>query len=58
MSLPNTTQAEDSADPTLKTKQANPAAVLSAQERETDDRVFRLYDLSKDEIKIVEDASK
>jgi hypothetical protein len=58
MSLPNAAQAEDSADRILKTKRANPAAVLSAQEQEIDDRVYRLYDLSKDEIKIVEDASK
>ena len=42
----------------LKANQANPAADVSAQEREIDDRVYRLYGLSKDEIKIVEDSAK
>ena len=42
----------------LKAKGANLAANISAQEREIDDRVYRLYGLSKDEIKIVEDGSK
>lgn len=42
----------------LKAKQANPAADVSAQEREIDDRVYRLYGLSKDEIKVVEDAGR
>jgi len=34
------------------------AADTSALEREIDDRVYRLYGLSKDEIKIVEDTAK
>jgi hypothetical protein len=56
MSLPNATQAEGSVDRILKAKQANPAADVSTQEREIDELVYRLYDLSKDEIKIVEEA--
>lgn len=58
MSLPNATQAEGSADPTREAKQANPAADVSAHEREIDDRVYRLYGLTPEEIKIVEEASK
>jgi hypothetical protein len=57
MSLPNTPQAEASADPILKTKEANPAADVSVQEREIDDRVFRLYGLTPEEIKIVEEST-
>ena len=56
MSLPNTTQAEGSVDPILKTKQANPAADVSALEREIDDRVYRFYGLTPEDIKIVEEA--
>ena len=48
---------EAQVDRILKAKRANPAADVSAQEREIDDRVYRLYGLSKDEIKIVEDVS-
>ena len=42
----------------LKAKRANPAADVSAQEREINDRIYRLYGLSKDEIRIVEEASE
>ena len=45
-------------DRILKAKRANPAADVAALEREIDDRVYRLYGLSKDEIKIVEEASQ
>jgi hypothetical protein len=40
----------------LKANQANPAADVSAQEREIDDRVYRLYGLTPEDIKILEDA--
>lgn len=43
----------------LKAKGANTAADVSTEEREIDDHVYRLYGLTKDEIKIVEEeASK
>jgi hypothetical protein len=42
----------------LKARLANTAADVSAQEREIDDRVYRLYGLSKDEIKLVEEAGQ
>ena len=58
MSLPNAAQAEGPVDRILKAKQANPAADVLAQEREIDDLVYRLYGLSKEEIKIVEDTAK
>ena len=58
MSLPNVTQAEGLMNRILKTKQVNPAADVSAQEREIDDRVYRLYGLSRDEIKILEDTAR
>lgn len=45
-------------DRILKARQENPAADVSAQEREIDDRVYRLYGLSKDGIKVVEDARR
>jgi len=46
------------ADRILKAKQANAAADVSALEREIDERVYRLYGLTPEEIKIVEEASK
>jgi hypothetical protein len=42
----------------LKAKRANLAADRSAQEREIDDRVYRLYGLTKEEIKIAEEATQ
>jgi hypothetical protein len=45
-------------DRILKAERANPAADISAQEREIDDRVYRLYGLDKDEIKTVEESAK
>ncbi len=47
---------------TLKTSRSplsltHPTADVSAFEREIDDRVYRLYGLTQEEIKIVEDAS-
>ena len=55
---PDKKALETLVDRIVKAKQANPAANISALEREIDDRVYRLYGLSKDEIKIVEDANK
>ena len=40
----------------LKAKRANAAADTSALEREIDERVYRLYDLTPDEIRIVEET--
>ena len=59
--IPILPQAERSAleqlvNQILKTKQADPTADVAAKEREIDDRVYRLYGLSKDEIKIVEES--
>jgi hypothetical protein len=60
--IPNATGPDKKAletlvDRILKAKQADQVADVSAQEREIDDRVYRLYGLSKDEIKIVEDST-
>jgi adenine-specific DNA-methyltransferase len=41
----------------LKTKQANAAADTSALEREIDERVYRLYGLTPDEIRLVEESA-
>jgi adenine-specific DNA-methyltransferase len=43
-------------DRILAAKKTNPAAV-SALEREIDERVYRLFGLTKEEIKIVEKAA-
>jgi hypothetical protein len=40
----------------LAAKRADPDADTSAWEREIDERVYRLYDLTPDEIKIVEES--
>jgi hypothetical protein len=45
-------------DRILKAKRANPVADVSAQEREIDDRVYRLYGLSRNEIKILKDTAR
>ena len=45
-------------DRILKAKRADPATDTSALEREIDQRVYALYGLTADEIKIVEEASK
>ena len=45
-------------DRILVARRANPAADTSAWEREIDDRVYRLYGLTKEEIKIVKGAAK
>jgi adenine-specific DNA-methyltransferase len=58
MSLPNAPQAEVSGDHTLKAKRTNAAADVSSHEREIDDRVYRLYGLSIDEIQIVKDSAE
>ncbi|HPC49851.1 MAG TPA: hypothetical protein PL016_06950, partial [Kiritimatiellia bacterium] len=42
----------------LAAKQADPAADTSAWEREIDERVYKLYGLTEEEIKIVEGAQK
>ena len=45
-------------DRILKAKRADGAADTAALEREIDERVYRLYSLTAEEIKIVEDAGK
>ena len=42
----------------LATKKKNPAANTSALEREIDQQVYALYDLTPEEIKIVEESAK
>ena len=42
----------------LSAKRAAPLADTSALEREIDQRVYRLYALTPDEIKLVEEAGK
>jgi hypothetical protein len=42
----------------LGAKRANPQVDTSAWEREIDERVYRLYGLTPEEIKIVEGATK
>ena len=42
----------------LAAKRANPSADTRALEREIDDSVYRLYELSADEIKLVEDGAR
>jgi hypothetical protein len=44
-------------DRILKAKQANTAADTSAWEREIDERVYRLYGLTPDEIRLVEEST-
>ncbi len=39
-------------------KRADPAADTSALEREIDERVYRLYGLTPEEIKIIEEGTK
>ena len=45
-------------DSILAAKRTNPQADTSALEREIDERVYRLYDLTPEEIQIVEGAAK
>ena len=45
-------------DRTLKAKRSDEAADTAALEREIDERVYRLYGLTAEEIKIVEESSK
>ena len=45
-------------DRILKAKRADGAADTAALEREIDERVYRLYGLTAEEIKIVEEAGK
>ena len=42
----------------LSAKRADPSADTSALEREIDQRVYRLYALTPDEIKLVEESAK
>ena len=42
----------------LAAQQKHPAADTSAMEREIDQQVYALYALTREEIKIVEDATK
>ena len=45
-------------DKILAAKRANPTADVSAWEREIDERVYRLYGLTAEEIKIVEEQNE
>jgi hypothetical protein len=61
--IPSASQAEQAAleavvDKILAAKRANPQADVSAWEREIDERVYRLYGLTPEEIKIVEESVK
>lgn len=42
----------------MTTKRTDPQANRSAWEREIDERVYRLYGLTPEEIKIVDEAAK
>ena len=44
--------------PVLSTQHANPLADTAALEREIDEHVYRLYALTPDEIKLVEEAGR
>ena len=62
MPIPPTTPQQQSelekiAEKILAAKKGDPSADMSALEREIDERVYRLYGLTKEEIKIVEGAS-
>jgi adenine-specific DNA-methyltransferase len=61
--IPSATRAEQAAlealvERILAAKRANPQADVSAWEREIDERVYRLYGLTPEEIKIVEESVK
>ena len=61
--IPSASQAEQAAlealvDRILAAKRANPLADVSAWEREIDERVYRLYGLTPEEIKIVDESVK
>ena len=45
-------------DRILKAKRAKPTADTTAWEREIDERVYRLYGLTPEEIQIVEESGK
>lgn len=45
-------------DRILAAKKADPAADVSAWEREIDERVYKLYGLTEDEVKLVEESAK
>ena len=45
-------------DQILAAKRGNPAADTTAWEREIDERVYRLYGLTPEEIKLVEESSQ
>ena len=61
--IPSTSQADQAAlealvDRILAAKQANPHADVTNLEREIDEHVYRLYGLTPDEIRIVEESLK
>ena len=61
--IPSASRADQAAlealvDRILAAKRANPLADVSAWEREIDERVYRLYGLTPEEIKIVEESVK
>ena len=58
--IPQATRAQQDeiervVDRVLAAKQVDPSADVTAWEREIDERVYRLYCLTKEEIKIVEE---
>jgi adenine-specific DNA-methyltransferase len=61
--IPSASRADQAAleavvDKILAAKRANPLADVSAWEREIDERVYRLYGLTPEEIKIVDESVK
>ncbi len=61
--IPSASRADQAAlealvDKILAAERANPLADVSAWERELDERVYRLYGLTPEEIKIVEEGGK
>ena len=54
----NASNIENLVDKILAAKRANPAADVSAMEREIDQHVYKLYNLTPEEIKIVESISE
>ena len=61
--IPSTSQADQAAlealvDRILAAKQANPQADVTDLEREIDERIYHLYGLTPEEIRIVEESLK
>jgi hypothetical protein len=52
------TEIEERVEKILALKKENPEAAVSALEAEIDQLVYKLYDLTEEEVKIVEGAEK